>query len=279
MNFLKFGLVSSILVLSACASQTPSNDYMDPDGFSVKVAGGGQYPNPNIVRVIGQEQFRNILAVKLEANATNNQHPLQIEAEDVAPLLKQIKIRKISTGEIEPLFLPEEIDELSPWLIQALKSVQPSEDIVFHYPQKRGWGIIGEYMMTTGRLFIKDGSLNIIFGNIQQHYEGQWLQSHTLRMFQPGSRNQSILDGWEIVNNKQAVRADASRKDWVKISLTPELTSGSKVKTSDNTGAASSALAPKSAEERLQKLQQLKDKGLINDEEYKAKRQQILDSL
>lgn len=39
------------------------------------------------------------------------------------------------------------------------------------------------------------------------------------------------------------------------------------------------ARAPKTAEERLQELQALKDKGLVTDAEYQTQRQQILGSI
>ena len=62
------------------------------------------------------------------------------------------------------------------------------------------------------------------------------------------------------------------RKDWVQISITP-------VTETKTTQSLDKKPASSSAEERLQKLLEIKTKGLIDEQEYQSKRQEILNSL
>lgn len=264
MNLYRISFLALSLSLTACANRAPNTDYMDNDGYTVKVVSDEYFRNPDILRVVEQEQFRNVIVVKREANSSPNQITPDINPEAIEGALLQIKIRR--NKEPQALFLANETKILSLGLAKALSSTKENEEVVFYYPQERGAGLIKENLMTTGRVFVHNGRLNIIFGGIQEAYEGQWLQARMLRRFNPGSRLASKLTDWSIVNNKQAT-VDASRKDWVQIKLVADVTSPAKI------------AAPITTEGRLQKLQQLKDKGLINEEEFKVKRQQILDSL
>lgn len=277
MKSFRFVPVALLVVLTACATG-PNTNYMDNDGYSIRVDVNGREHNPDIVRVVRAEQFRNMLLVKREAGTEANQHPLVIEEENLATLLKMIKVRR-SKGDAKVLFDKEYADELkqfSSWLSEALKLAGPDEDVLFHFPQRRGFGFIAENLMTTGRAFVRDGQLNIIFGDIQMPYEGQWMRAGILRHFKPASRSASKLQNDEIVVT--AAAASVKRADWVQLSTA---VAAPAAKTSDGNaaGAAAPSQQPMSAEQRLQKLQQLKDKGLISDEEYQQKRQQILNQI
>lgn len=275
MNFLRSTFILLPVLLAACANTGPSTDYLDKDGYSVKIASQGAERNPDIVRVVRQEQFKNMLVVNREPGSEPNQHPLQIEPAALGTLLQEIRITR-SKGEPEHLFdddhLPE-LKEFSKWLADALATAGPGHDILFHFPQNRGLGLITENMMTTGRVFVRSGKLNIIFGDIQQYYEGQWLKAHIAPRFEIASRKASILQGRDLVNHTRAKRAEPTRNDWVVLNL--EAISPATMQGISRPGGQVSG----SAEDRLQKLQQLKSKGLISDEEFEIKRKQILDNI
>lgn len=264
MNLYRISFLALSLSLAACANRGPNTDFMDNDGYTVKVVTDEYFRNPDILRVVEQEQFRNVIVVKREANSTPNQITPDLNPEAIEGALQQIKIRR--NKEPQALFLANETKILSLGLAKALSSTKENEDVVFYYPQERGGGLITEKLMTVGRVFVQNDKLNIIFGTIQETYEGQWLKARMLRRFKPGSRQASNLTDWSVINNKQAT-VDATRKDWVQIKLVADA------------AAPAKTAAPVTAESRLQKLQQLKDKGLINDDEFNVKRQQILDSL
>lgn len=276
MNSSRLALVLALLV-TACATPGPSTDYLDNDGYTIKIASEGKDRNPDIVRVVRQEQFKNMLVVKREAGSDAVQHPQQLDPAAVSALLKQIKIRR-SRGEPELLFDDDHADELrefSAWLSEGLALAGPDNDLLFHYPQNRGLGLIRENLMTTGRVFVSDGKLNIIFGDIQEYYEGQWLRAKLLPKFKAASRKQAVLQGREVVNTTNAKLASPARKDWVQISLTA--VPASAARRAD--GGPAAAPAPASASDRLLKLKDLHDKGLITNDEFEAKRKQIIDGL
>lgn len=273
MNFLRTILLLTPLLVAACATPGPNTDYLDDDGYSRNIAAGGKDPNPDIVRVVQQEQFKNMLLVKREAGSPVNQHPVTIDAEELGKRLKSIRVRH---GKDKPRSLfdddhPQELREFSKWLAQALAEASPDTDILFNFPQERGMGFLSEHVMLTGRAFVIDDQLNIIFSHIADYYQGQWLRANMVRKFNRPSRQQSVLEGREVVDAVKAPRAQPARGDWVQISLADAAPA-----------ARATAPAPTGqlrAAERLQKLQSLKDKGLINDEEYQQKRQQILNDL
>lgn len=258
-------LITCVILLSGCATPSITGHYMDPDGYTYRVVNTNRNHNPDIVSVVFQEQFKNVLIVKREQGSAPNNHPLEIESEDIVSLLKQVKIRK-SDAEPEAMFESEELLELSKWLPKALRQATPDQDIIVHFIQKRGWGFISENVMTTWRMFVADGQLNIIFGNIQDHYEGQWLHTNVLRMYNPGTREKSQLDEWQVLKNKNTISTEKQRKDWIKISLRKQ-------------GIVTPSAPAPSAEIRLEQLKNLKDKNLIDDGEYQEKRKQILENL
>ncbi len=269
MNLYRICSFSLALTLAACATNQPNSNYMDSDGYTIKVFSSPRHRNPDILRVIEQDQFRSVIVINQEANSPANQVGVTISAKTVENLLRLIKIRKQQDPEF--LFETEEAKILSQGLAKALSSTKDKEDVVFFYPQERGFGLFKEHYMTTGRVFITQDNLNIVFGNIQQSYEGQWKHANVFRQFQPGSRNSSSLVDWTILNNKQA-KVNQDRKDWVQISITP-------VTETKTTQSLDKKPASSSAEERLQKLLEIKTKGLIDEQEYQSKRQEILNSL
>ena len=273
MNPTRFAAAAVLLALSACATG-PNTNYMDNDGYSIRIDVNGREHNPDIVRVVRQEQFRNMLLVKREAGSEANQHPFTIEAEALAGLLQKIKVRHNKDA---PKFLFDkergaELRQFSQWLSEALALAGPGEEVLFHFPQERGFGFLSEPLMTTGRVFVKDQQLNLIFGDIQMPYQGQWMRAGNLRHFKPASRAASNLESDEMVVDAKSGRVN--RKDWVQLDTTlPDATGNTRMP-----GAVPQE-PPASAEQRLQKLLQLKAKGLISDEEYQQKRQQILNQI
>lgn len=274
MKFSRLLLLASPLLLLACASSGPVTDYMDRDGYSVQIAPGGRYANPDIVRVVSQDRFKNMLLVKREAGSEPNAHPYRLDRDALVNTLKPLRV-SASGGKPEMLFdkdRPEELKELVTLLADALVQAGPDEDVLFHFPTSRGFGLLRENVMLGGRAFVAGNQLNVVFANVHESYEGQWLRAGILRIFPVATRAEVRLRSRALVKgeNLQVVRPD-----WLRVDLTPVATTPAKSTLVPPAPAAPAA----SVGERLQKLQQLKDKGLITDEEYQTKRKQLLDQL
>lgn len=279
MNSIRCLLLALPLLLAACATPGVNTEYLDDDGYSVKIASGGKANNPDIVRVVYQEQFKNMLLVKREAGSQPNQHPATITPEELGRLLKPLTVR-YGKDKPEPLFSddqPTELTTFATWLSDALTAAGPDQDIVFHLPQTRGLWLLTEKMMLSGRAFVVDGKLNIIVAHVREGYEGQWVRAGVLRKFKPATRATKVLEDRELVARPPVTLAQPGRGDWVQLDLSAVLQRQAAHRDAGAAPRAGDVVQPRSsAAERLQKLQSLKDKGLISDEEYQSKRQQIL---
>lgn len=249
-------------LLSACSSTGARTQFMDDDGFTVKVAQKeSSMRNPAIESVVWQAQYSNVLLVTKEGGAPANQHPQAISEERLKRILGGLSIR-VGKGEPQALFLVDELDVLVPPLSKALALAKPEQDVVFYIPQKRGFALLQEELMTTARVFYQNDKLHIIFGKIQGDFEGQLRAAKVFKQYATGSRSQSANLRERFVAQAGLSFPQEKRLDWLAF----------------DTGAAAVALSGDKApiEERLQALDNLKQKGLITEAEYEAKRKAIL---
>lgn len=248
--------------LSACSGTGARTHFMDDDGFTVKVAQkDGSMRNPAIESVIWQAQYSNVLLVTKEVGAVVNQHPQAISEERLKSILGGLRIR-LGKGEPQALFFSEELDALVPPLSKALALAKPEQDVVFYIPQKRGFALLKEEFMTTARVFYQNDKLHIIFGKIQGDFEGQLRAAKIFKQYATGSRSRSANLRERFVAQAGLSFPQDKRLDWLAFDI----------------GAAAVALSGDKApiEERLQALDNLKQKGLVTEAEYEAKRKAIL---
>lgn len=276
MNLSRIILLAAPLWLAACSTTPPAPAYMDADGYSKELA----QTNPDVVRVVRHEQFKNVLLVKREAGSEANSHPQRLSTGVVSAALRSVQITR-GGGVAEDLFDKEasnEINELSGMLVEALALAGPDEDVLFHFPQTQRNALLAENLMLNGRVFVRNQQLHIIFGEMRDYYEGMWLRAKLLRKFKVPSRAAQQLENRTVVATSLVSLGGNGRKDWAVIDLTRvALPAGIE---QPHLEAVQPVAQPQaSVAERLQKLQQLKERGLISEEEYQAKRRQILDSL
>jgi hypothetical protein len=176
---------------------------------------------------------------------------------------------------------------------------------------KRPLPLFSEERATSGRLFYKNGELNVIFGAINGEFQDQFRATGYMRAFATGSRSRQQEQRWEVIPAGGMRYASASRKDWLQInpmawehandaSPTGSPTPRSPASGRDTAAAtapepqpqASSTKPPATVqkttvatdhyshfEERLRTLRRLRENGLITDEEYQNKRRAILEEL
>jgi hypothetical protein len=254
-------LFSSLFV--ACAGHTePSAQYMDGAGHVLGAATGKTH-NPTIQQVIWQADFSSVLLVAREENSAVNQHPQVVTDTRLRAALASLRVRFSKDADPEPIFNTAELNQYVPRLKLALSQANPEQDVMIFMPQERGLiPLLKEKLMTSMRIFYQNGRLNIVFGELQREYEGQLRATSILRNFATPTRNQSNLEKhWLIPTSHVLAYQDKNRTDWVLLDLTPE------------TGA----LQNDSALERLQAAENLKQKGLLTEEEYQKKRKEILE--
>lgn len=217
------------------------------------------------------------------------------------------------------VFTREELQNLAPRLAAALAQAGPRQDVTFStvgsHPLSGG-GFVKAVGVNAGRVFYAGGKLNVIFGELQSSYRkknlyGQRTADFTLR--RQGSRDQVAEQKVSLVLRPgvEFHSVDgATRDDWVAIdgtvaasqplaapqssaattqqpSSAPAVTELTPAPVPDAAKVAPAAAAAGStagkfsaaAEQRLRTLKELRDKGLISEEAYRARMQEILSEL
>jgi hypothetical protein len=276
-------------------------------------------------RTIWHSREQNVRIVKQEVVkggvVTQNDHPIILDSGQIRSALSFLEVRPTEAEKPIPVFTAPELDVLCGKLSEALAQAGPDEDVTFAVVGQRKalYGLARQRKVTTGRVFYREGKLNIIFGkmvddiNEENRHDYRADNDFRLNPLTPGSRIRPVSHKWVLEEQPDAqfhASGGMIRSDWLVLDLAtmtahealgvkpaklvkaPLETPGSPLKetvpqesrreagTSEPAPSASSAAKPgKTIEERLTILNNLRDKKLITDDEYKAKRNNILNEL
>jgi hypothetical protein len=243
-------------------------------------------------------------------NIDPNDHPITIAEDELGRALSRLEILgsvsltwfSDSTAKTTPVFSVAEIEQLVPQIVRALTIARPDEDMVFAVVGMHPGTVTKERQAIAGRVFYHAGKLNVIFGDLHRplaHSGGQDVRGlnpevdRRLQPFEPGLRSRSRSDVRRIANSAGVSVSgsnDWPRPDWLVLDLA---VAGAPVPAPANTAALPTPTATpepstpstkaqpsdRSARARLRNLQELKDEGLINEQEYLNKRRSILEEL
>lgn len=234
-----------------------------------------------------REQF--VALEPLEKNThVKNTHPADITIDSLTALLAAIDVRSEDSNAAEALFTKESLQVMVPHLQQALRTAGPGDDVTFAVIGLYNtlYGLAKSPKVTTGRVFFSTSSLNVIIGQAQQKVNDR--VDRRLEPFIPGSRQQVAVGSWKVVPRDGSELYKIKRKDWIifhdafkKIAPPPPATKPAKapVPAPESEPPRQPSAEGKNPVERLKVLNELKNNELITDEEYRGKRQQILNSL
>ena len=229
------------------------------------------------------DQFVALVPAEQLPATVSNDHPVTLDRDRLRGALATLEWQE--PGEAKPvqLLTDYELSILAEQLKAGLARSTAGEELVFaligNHPALMG--LARSPMATTGRVFFSKGRLNIIMGKVHEAVGKN--DDRRLDPFLPGSRgNLPRLSGQLLV--PQAV-GGKRRADWLVID--PNASVPQPVSSQGGAGrepvSAEQAVQPrkqadrpKSVEERLILLNGLKEKGLITEQEYRTKRQEIL---
>jgi len=233
-----------------------------------------------IVRYEYRPRFGYVRIERIEAGAPDNAHPFGISVDALSQTLASLKVAGGVSKSAVPMFSERELKEIVPHLVAALAKAGPKEDVTFAVTG--GHGLFGAYSarsVTSGRLFVRDRQLNVIFRLVHDLFEDGELGGGMPPVFPPGSRAYRADVNWRLVPGNSHL-AD-KRTDWVMLDTTT--LPGPKEKTGGTGAVAPAGPAADSRyqeiENRLNALDRLKAKGLITEEEYSERRRAILQGL
>jgi len=215
-------------------------------------------------------------------------HPFQWSAEQWKPILRSIHVQKrdqgvfffsAPNGPTLPAFTPGEVDYLSETLTRAFAQAQPSEVVVFGFTSPKTQEIAE---ITTGAWYVKDAQLHLILGNYREVFtmsnvrELLWqdplhMIAGPLYEFVPGPyqslhREDNGLGTFLLPEAPQLALA------YQQLSLGVSPVDGDHEK-----GSPPSVYPDSSLERKLQRLKQIRDDGLITEDEYASKKKALLD--
>lgn len=228
-----------------------------------------------------------IYRVDAEAAARSLDHPVQLNAVWLRDYLASLVMYREQgdRGTELSVFSDRQLDRLVPALVRGLARAKPGQEVVFAVVGPLpGARIFKQTVVTTGRVFVDSGRLNIIFGRVLDTV----FHAGSQAKFIPGSRNTVRLEpGRQVRSNLWA--ADPKRRDWVTIAVQrgsgplPGLPK-SAAAAADSGGSSASESAPDESgidavRQKLERLKQLYEDDLITREEYARERAEVLEAL
>lgn len=237
-----------------------------------------------------------------EAEQRAMTHPAELDGEKLRNALAAINLSKLfmvgdKTPESRAVFEEQALNYLVPNLVKAFAQAKANEQVVFSYLQKDPILIFRNDRLTIATAWLQGDVLNLQFNKLYAKVQGDTTQrSNTLRTSAQAKGMRVSLDlipgQAYAANDPDTFTIDLNVDYLAQKVATPASASTSAVKEKQKpaamaSSAAVSAPAPvlrqaqdeRSATERLQTLEELKKDKLITDEEYKAKRQEILNQL
>lgn len=232
------------------------------------------------VRIVDQDRVKGV-------KEQPNEHPVLLDEQQIRMALATLEFILPGQDKSSPVFDKPELDVLEKYISTGLSQAASSEDVVFGVigDYRAVYGLAKEQMYTAGRVFYRNGKLNIIFGNVHGKY---WANAdRRLYPLAPGSRFQPVQHAWRLLDQPDQEfyqGTDGPRTDWIVLDL-----ASMEARAALGEKAAAQAVGTqggqpyygvqKSVEERLMILNDLKNKKLISDEEYEKKRLDILKDL
>ena len=222
-----------------------------------------------------------------------NEHPVSLDMDQIRSALSSLEFMLPKQDKSNPVFAKPELENLEKYLSQGLAEAGPDEDVIFavvgDYRAVYGLAKVPKY--TTGRVFYREGRLNIIFGKIQEDYTSYAMYApvdRRINPLSPGSRSVPSEHVWTLLDQPDQsfnMTNNGVRSDWVILdlaSMEARAAMGEKASASQAPGMPSAQPtygSHKTLEERLQILNDLKSKKLITEEEYQQKRLEMLKDL
>jgi hypothetical protein len=223
---------------------------------------------------------------------SNFSHPVTLRIEDWKIILSSLRVRRegepvlllsLPKGPISDAFTQDEIEYLSRTLRQAFALAQPTEWVVFGLNRSRGPEVSE---ITTGGWFMDGSDLHLFLANYRYAvttpsirelvWENPLSRQVNVYELVPGA-HQTVIQ----VQEGGLLRASANE---LSIAYKPLLLTEPVSQSALPDGSSSPLFRQgqseqRSIEERLKALKQLRDQGLITEEEYRSTRSRLLEQL
>lgn len=288
------------------------------------------FDKPTVTATIWEQNEQYVRLVTIEDKAMPNSHPVSLDPVEVEQALASLQLWTkggvFRDEQSLPVYPKGQAATIARYVVDALKKASPGEDATFNLRSYADvlLSVGREREWTTGRVFYKDGKLNLIIGEYQKridkgkkNVEGSFGVTEDYRDVNfdiAGRRNKGHMPG-RIVNTAGVEHGGTDRADWVAIEVLkaakayrdaqmPVATRKEEEKVRNEAAkltlerremreemarmrkelkilqdSGAGKVTAQSLEERLAKLQQLLDKGLISADDFKRRKAAILEEI
>lgn len=245
---------------------------------------------PGAVELWGRQDEFVRIEPQDDPDAPLNEHPVKLPPGRITAMLSALQVRFADQAEPMPLFSRQEVAVLAPALAEGLARAEPRQDVTFAtIGSHRINSVVGRLLVNTGRLFYRDGTLNILFGEVHGEFRKRNVYGKRDEDYRPrrhASRTTPAKGGWRLEAEGVARRREDGRErgDWLLIevarfSAAADAPAAAAIgdAVSQSRGAATVAQS-RTIEERLAELKQLREQELIPEDLYAARVREIIDS-
>jgi hypothetical protein len=166
-----------------------------------------------------------------DSGAGPSAHPAHLSTDEVTSALASLRVvitdKDSGTETQRTVFTREELSNLAPQVAAGLAKAGPQQDVTFStigsHALSAG-GVVKDPGVNAGRIFYREGKLNVIFGELQSNYRKKNLYGQRTDDFTPrreGSRVKTSKQKFSLVAAPgiefHAMSGGAVRNDWVMI--------------------------------------------------------------
>lgn len=235
-------------------------------------------------------------------DASRNNHPAELSEADVRALLQALRVEPVEgrsldrtiTGFAGDEVLTDEMQErLAGPLRRAFAQATPQQDVLFTIRGFRSstWSsYVGRDVVTSGRLFRDETGLQVIIGEINTELDTEYrhargpeaVETATVRV-PHGYRDRPASAAWQLVERDGVRRHDRDgtvRADWVVLDLpTVAQAAAGGASGSATPGGEAARETGRDPRERLEMLREMYEDGLIPEDVYRRRVQEIADEI
>jgi hypothetical protein len=206
---------------------------------------------PQTGNTLFEADLQYVKLVNRDGAGVANEHPFAISSDNMRTVLDSIFVTEtvLFNERQSPMFSPSELQILSTALASGLSRAEANQDLTFVTLGVHQGALAKERQVNSGRVFISNGRLNIIFGLVHEEYRdkdpysGQPIDRRVNPLL-PGSRQADSKPKVQVaLDNGQSYYIDPKtgneRSDWIVIDIPTVLATAAERKASQQDGVLS----------------------------------------
>ncbi|NQU08423.1 MAG: hypothetical protein HQ583_07660 [Candidatus Abyssubacteria bacterium] len=145
-------------------------------------------------------------------------HPVDFKVEDLKYFLRSIRYREktlFGWSDAKRVFSAAELYRMTPHLVDAFAKAEPDDEVVFRSDAAKSGTLFSSERLTGGRMFLRNGKLNCIFGNINANPQAPDIFEGDPRKVYAGALSELVTNDWQnLVAGERGTHYNWIELDW-----------------------------------------------------------------